>query len=84
MTKSSKLYKQLLGNPGTIISFRDFERLLVGFGWEHKRTKGRHRSYRHPAVPRVLTIQPVGKDAAPYQVDLFLELVRQFDLHMPE
>lgn len=39
MTKPSKLYEQLLANPGTTIPFRDFERLLEAFGWEHKRTK---------------------------------------------
>ena len=45
MTKPSKLYQQLLANPGTIISFRDFERLVHAFGWEHRRTKGSHRHY---------------------------------------
>jgi len=40
MTKPSKLYEQLLANPNTIISFRDFQRLLEAFGWEHKGTTG--------------------------------------------
>ncbi len=84
MTKTSKLYERLLANPDMVISFREFERLLRDFGFVHKRTKGSHRTYRHPQVPVVLTVQPVGKDAAPYQVDRFLELVRQFDLHIPE
>jgi predicted RNA binding protein YcfA (HicA-like mRNA interferase family) len=84
MTKPSKLYEQLLANPNTIISFRDFIRLLEAFGFVHKRTKGSHRSYRHPEVPDVLTVQPLGKDAASYQVDRFLELVERFDLHMAE
>ena len=59
-------------------------RQLEAFGFVHKRTKGSHRSYKHPMVPPILTIQPIGKDAAPYQVDRFLELVKQFDLHMAE
>ena len=84
MTKPSKLYTELLANPNRVISFRDFIRLIEAFGFEHKRTKGSHRSYRHAAVPRVLTVQPIGKDAAPYQKDLFLELVGQFDLHIVE
>jgi predicted RNA binding protein YcfA (HicA-like mRNA interferase family) len=82
MTKADKLFEHLLANPGGVISFRDFERLLSAFGFVHRRTKGSHRSYKHPRVPSIVTVQPVGKDAAPYQVDRFLELVRQFDLHM--
>jgi predicted RNA binding protein YcfA (HicA-like mRNA interferase family) len=82
MTKPSKLYGQLLANPNMIISFRDFMRMLEAFGFVHKRTKGSHRSYRHSKVPSVVTIQPIGKDAAPYQVDRFLELMKQFDLHI--
>lgn len=82
MTKSSKLYERLLANPNAIISFRDFIRLLKAFGFVHKRTKGSHQSYRHPKISDLLTVQPLGKDAAPYQVDRFLELVKRFDLHM--
>lgn len=82
MTKPSKLYAHLLANPNTIISFRDLQRLLEAFGFVHKRTKGSHRSYKHPSVPGLVTIQPIGKDAASYQVDRLLELVREFDLHM--
>ena len=82
MTKSSKLYEQLLANPGTIIGFRDFERLLDAFGWEHRRTKGSHRHYAHPKVPSVLTINPDGKSAHRYQVRLFLEFVEDYGLHI--
>ena len=65
-----------------IIAFRDFVRLIEAFGFAHKRSRGSHRSYRHPKVPEMLTIQPNGKDAMRYQVDDFLEMVEQFDLHM--
>ena len=61
MTKASKLYEQLLANPNTIVSFRDFEGLLAAFAWQHKRTKGSHRIHFHPEVPTVLTINPDGK-----------------------
>lgn len=82
MTKPSKLYEQLLANPGTIISFRDFERLLEAFGWEHKRTKGSYRHYIHPKVPSVLIINPDGKSAHRYQVRLLLEFVEEYGLDM--
>ena len=82
MTKPSKLYQQLLANPGTIISFRDFERLVDAFGWEHRRTKATHQHYAHPDVPTILTINPDGKSAHRYQVRLLLEFVEEYGLHM--
>ena len=82
MTKPSKLYEQLLENPGAIVSFRDFVRLLEAFGWEHKRTKGSHRTYAYPGVPAVLTINPDGKVARRYQVRLLLEFIEEYGLSM--
>ena len=84
MNKPSKLYEQLLGNAGRIISFREFEGLLIAFGWQHKRTRGSHRTYAHPKVPAVLTINPDGKSAHRYQVRLLLELVEEYGLHIGE
>jgi predicted RNA binding protein YcfA (HicA-like mRNA interferase family) len=68
MTKPAKLYRSLLADPSQVIAFRDFERLLTAFGFALKRVRGSHQSYRHPAVSEVLTVQPHGKDAEPYQV----------------
>ena len=82
MTKSSDLYERLLANPALIISFRDLERLLEAFGWQHKRTKGSHRHYLHSSVPFVLTINPDGKSAHRYQTRRLLELVEEYGLHM--
>lgn len=75
MTKPSKLYASLLANPNQIIAFRDLERMLRAAGFEPKRQKGSHRTDKHPAVAGVLTVQPNGKDAEPYQVDAFLTMV---------
>lgn len=82
MTKLAKLYEHLIANPGAIISFRDFERLIEAFGWQHKRTRGSHRHYVHRDVQMVLTINPDGKSAHRYQVRLLLELVEEYGLHM--
>lgn len=82
MTKPEKLYHQLLSSTSRTISFRDFERLLDAFGWEHKRTKGSHRHYAHPRAPIVLTINPAGKSAHRYQVRLLLELIEEYGLHI--
>ncbi len=82
MTKPEKLYQQLLDSRSRSISFRDFERLLKAFGFEHRRTKGSHRQYVHPKVRAIMTINPASKDAHRYQVDLLLELVEQYGLHI--
>lgn len=84
MTKPSKLYERLLANPNSVISFRDFERLLRAFGLELDRTIGSHRQYVHPDVPRSFPVQPSGKDAKRYQVREFLELVERYGLHLGE
>lgn len=80
MPKPSKLFEQLLANPKQIIAFRDLERMLAAAGFALKRRKGSHRSYRHPKSPRILTIQPNGKDAEPYQVQAFIAMVREYEL----
>jgi predicted RNA binding protein YcfA (HicA-like mRNA interferase family) len=80
VTKTSKLYANLLANPRQIVSFRDFERLLRAAGFEIKRERGSHKAYRHPRISEVLTVQPNGKDAQPYQVRAFLDMVRRHGL----
>lgn len=82
MTRIDKLYERLLANPRATISFRDFERLLAAFGFELARTKGSHRIYTHPALQRPLPVQPSDKDAKPYQLREFLELVEEHGLYM--
>lgn len=82
MSKWSKLYEALLLNRELRIRFAELEGLLDAFGFVHKRTKGSHRSYRHPDVPLVLTVQPHGKEAVQKQVKQLLEVVRDFDLHI--
>jgi predicted RNA binding protein YcfA (HicA-like mRNA interferase family) len=84
MTQIAKLYARLLANPRGPIAFRDFEKLLRAFGFEHVRTTGSHRQYVHPKVPRPLPVQPESKDAKSYQVREFLELVEEYSLYMCE
>lgn len=84
MTRVSKLFQWLLENPRAAVPFRDFERLLVAFGFTLDRIKGSHRHYKHPAVPRPLSIQPRGSSAKPYQIDQFLAMVQEFGLTMDE
>lgn len=84
MTKPSKLYEQLLANPNAIISFSEFDALLAAFRFVMRQGKGSHRNYKHPNVPVILTAQPRGKDAVPYQVKRLLAVVKEYDLHISE
>jgi predicted RNA binding protein YcfA (HicA-like mRNA interferase family) len=70
----------LLESTARSVSFRDFERLLLAFGFTHDRTVGSHRQYLHPEVPRSFPVQPQDKDAKRYQVREFLELVETYGL----
>lgn len=82
MTRPDKLYERLLANPRVTIPFRDFERLLRAFGFEHARIKGSHRQYTHPKLLRPFPVQPGDKDATSYQVREFLELVEEHGLYI--
>jgi predicted RNA binding protein YcfA (HicA-like mRNA interferase family) len=78
------LFESLRDNPAQAIAFRDFVSLLASFGFEQKRQRGSHRSYRHPSVAEVITIQPRGADARPYQVRNFLSIVEAYNLRLEE
>ena len=82
MSRLDKLYQRLRANPRATISFRDFEKLLAAFGFEHVRTTGSHRQYAHPMLNRPFPVQPTGKDAKAYQVREFLELVEAHGLYI--
>lgn len=84
MTQLDKLFARLLANPRQSIAFRDFERLLEAFGFIRARTKGSHQSWRHSAAPRPLVIQPRDKEAKPYQVQQFLDMIEELGLKLDE
>jgi predicted RNA binding protein YcfA (HicA-like mRNA interferase family) len=54
--------------------------MIEAFWFRHMRNKRSHRSYAHPACPRLLVIQPKGKDAKRYQVREFLDMVEEYGL----
>ena len=82
MSKIDKLYAQLLQNPGLRISYRDFGALFAAFGFEARPGKGSHTNWKHPQVAELLTSQPDGKEAAPYQVKRLLAVIEAYDLHV--
>ena len=84
MARIAKLYERLLANPVAVIPFRDFEALLIAFGFEMRSGKGSHRNYKHRDVPIILTVQLRGKDAVPYQVKRLLAVIEEYELHIVE
>ena len=75
MTSIAKLYVAVLANPRGTLAFRDFERLILAAGFILMRVRGSHKAYKHPHVDRLLIVQPRGKEAKPYQVGEFLDMV---------
>lgn len=84
MVKPTKLYNQLLQSTDRTVSFRDFVTLAQSFGFVHARTRGSHQSFGHRACPRLLLIQPLGKDTKRYQVREFLDMIEEYGLTLEE
>jgi predicted RNA binding protein YcfA (HicA-like mRNA interferase family) len=82
MTRIAKLYQKLLN--GRSLSFAEFQKLLEAFGYVHIRTRGSHMSYRRSDIADIRVIQPRGKDAKPYQVQQFLDMIEQFALRLED
>lgn len=80
MVKPAKLYAQLLQSSNRSVAYRDFEKLVLAFGFKFNRMNGSHAIYTHPLISRPFPIQPEGKDAKRYQVRDLLELVEQYGL----
>ena len=66
----------------SVISFREFENLLQGFGFRLARVSGSHKIYRNDQVRRSLSVQPDGKDAKVYQVRMLLGIVDELGLRL--
>jgi predicted RNA binding protein YcfA (HicA-like mRNA interferase family) len=82
MTRIAKLYDQL--TEGRPISFAEFERLLLAFGFKLDRTKGSHKIFKHPNFGQRVNVQPKGKLAKPYQVRQFLDIIEENGLSLED
>ncbi len=82
MTRIAKLYRKLL--DGRPLTFAEFERLLAAFGYKRVSQRGSHVAWRHPVTADKRIIQPRGKDAKPYQVDQFLDIVEKHSLRLED
>lgn len=84
MTRSRRrtLQDRLLSGDLRNVGFTEFCRLVEAFGFTLRQVSGSHYIYRHPLVPRPLNLQPRHRDAKPYQISQFLEMVAEHGLTM--
>ena len=64
------------------VRFRDFEALVIAFGFRLARVEGSHHIYLHPDITEQLNLQNVGGEAKAYQIRQFLRLVERYDLRV--
>jgi predicted RNA binding protein YcfA (HicA-like mRNA interferase family) len=81
-SRRDALWERLVAGDLRNVGFTEFCRLIESFGFELRRVGGSHHIYRHPQVPRLLSLQPRGREAKPYQIRQFLEMVEEFSLAM--
>ncbi len=65
------------------VAFGEFVALAplnVALGFRLERVRGSHRIYRHPDVPRPVSLQPARGKAKPYQVRQLLRLLEEYNL----
>jgi predicted RNA binding protein YcfA (HicA-like mRNA interferase family) len=84
MVKPSKLFALLLESSNRDVTYRDFLALIVALGFVHSRTKGSHQSFVHAKCPKLLVVQPRGKDAKRYQVRELLDMIEEYGLALDE
>jgi len=81
-SRRATLWNRISAGELRNVPFRDFCRLIEQFGFELRRVSGSHYIYRHPAVPRPLSLQSQNGEAKPYQISQVLALIEQYRLTM--
>lgn len=79
-----RLLRRLSGGARNNVAFSDFTDLVKGFGFDLERISGSHHIFVHPAIDELVNLQPVGREAKPYQIKQFLNLVEQYNLRLED
>jgi hypothetical protein len=79
-SRREQLWDRLAEGDLRNVGFVEFRRLIESFGFRLRRVSGSHHIYTHPQVPRPLSLQPRNREAKPYQISQFLDMVREFGL----
>jgi predicted RNA binding protein YcfA (HicA-like mRNA interferase family) len=58
--------------------------MVKGFGFRLERVSGSHHIFIHPAIPELVNLQEVKREAKPYQIRQFLRLVERYNLKLED
>ena len=84
LLRPSELLARLLQGNLTNVRFTDAQRLLEALGFELDRTRGSHQIYRHRMLREKLNLQPVGREAKPYQLRQVVSMIEMYDLKLED
>ena len=79
MQRFKKLYKQIIEEGKTSITFEDLRFLLLKLGFK-ERCKGDHFIFTLEGINEIINLQPDGKTAKKYQVKQVKQIVIQYKL----
>ena len=83
MASAKKTFEAVKRGQG-VVSFRDLKALLTKLGFRLDRVSGSHHIFLHPKVTRPMNIQPMGKDAKPYQIRQLWGIIEEFGLKLED
>lgn len=78
-TFEKTLFQVLRGTSDANIRFDDLLRVLAGLGFE-ERVRGSHRIFKRDDIEEIVTLQPRGSKAKPYQVKQVRNLILKYRL----
>jgi predicted RNA binding protein YcfA (HicA-like mRNA interferase family) len=78
MSQFEKLMQKL--NSGKSLTFSETQLILKKLGFTLARVSGSHHIYTHPLLDRPVNMQPVGKDAKPYQLKQIRDIISELGL----
>jgi len=78
------LLLRLLRGHNQNVDFAEFRELVLAYGFQEVRTRGSHHLFAHPAMPQLVSLQPLRGEAKPYQIRQFLRLVERYNLSLEE
>lgn len=81
MTVEKIFESVMMSSRDNNIRFSDLQKLLIELGF-HLRIKGDHFIYTKKEVEEIINIQPIGKNAKPYQVKQVRHIINKYNLEV--
>ena len=80
--KPRDLLDRAAGGQVNNVRFADLRRLLEAAGFQLDGVGGSHHLYRHPDLRQKVNLQPLGRQAKPYQVRQVVDLLERYSLQV--